>query len=509
MLRRLGFTGRLMAIVLLALLALWAVGVGWVFVTETREEIASILYPLPEQVAAIVDLIDATEQSRWSSVIRAVNSDNLRVTVSQERPADEAGARRLPVVELFLARYLAILQPREVVATMERSDVPRWRELRLGQYWLYARQPLRLSVSLRSGGFATFETRGLIVRRLFGLPPGFTVGAVGALVGIAAIIAIAREARPLRLLAESVERFTADARFTPIASSGAPEIQKLIEAINAMQARIIDLVKARALLLGAISHDLKTYITRLRLRVEQLPVDEQREKAARDLDDMTRLIEDALALSRGTFVSARRESVDVCDLLTNLLADYPPDRVRFRLISDEAALHVKGEPVALRRLFANLIDNALRFATICEVELARRSEYLVVTVDDNGPGIPPGEREAVLEPFYRLEGSRNRTTGGSGLGLAIVKQIAEAHGGSIAIDVSPQQGTRVTFTLLAVQKNVNSVSGAPDPDAVIEITGLRNPCSSLSPSTGLTEISSPLMRRQSGHREHNATSQTD
>jgi two-component system, OmpR family, osmolarity sensor histidine kinase EnvZ len=93
MLRRLGFTGRLMAIVLLALLALWAVGVGWIFVTESREEIASALYPLPEQVATIVDLVDATEQSRWSSVVRAVNSENLRVTVSRERPADKAGTR--------------------------------------------------------------------------------------------------------------------------------------------------------------------------------------------------------------------------------------------------------------------------------------------------------------------------------------------------------------------------------------------------------------------------------
>jgi two-component system, OmpR family, osmolarity sensor histidine kinase EnvZ len=449
MLRRLGFTGRLMAIVLLALLALWAVGVGWIFVTETREEIASTLYPLPEQVAAIMDLIDATEPSRWPSVIRAVNSDNLRVTLSQNRPADETGARRLPAVELFMARYLAILQPREVVATMERSDFPRWRELRLGEYWLYARQPLRLSVSLKTGGFATFETRGLIVRRLFGLPPGFTVGAVGALVGIAAILAIAREARPLRLLAESVESFTADARFTPIASGGAPEIQKLIDAINAMQARIVDLVKARALLLGAISHDLKTYITRVRLRVEQLSVDEQREKAARDLDDMTRLLDDALALSQGTFVSTRRESVDVCDLLANLLADYPPDRVRLRVASDGTASDVKGEPVALKRLFANLIDNALRFATLCEVTLARHREQLIVTVDDDGPGIALQERQAVLEPFYRLEGSRSRTTGGSGLGLAIVKQIAEAHGGSIVIDASPQRGTRVICTLPA------------------------------------------------------------
>jgi signal transduction histidine kinase len=457
MLRRLGFTGRLMAIVLLALLAIWAVGVGWIFITETREEIANTFYPLPEQVGAIVDLLDATERSRWPSVIRAVNSENLRVAISKERPAEAAGARRVPAIELFLARYLATLQPRDVIATMDPSEIPRWRELRFGGYWLYARQPLHLSVSLKSGGYATFETRGLIVRRLFGLPPGFSVGAIGALVGIAAIVAIAREARPLRLLAESVEGFTADVRPAPISGGGAPEIRKLIGAVNAMQGRIVDLVRSRALLLGAISHDLKTYITRLRLRIEQLPDDEQRAKAAHDLDDMTRLLDDALALSRGTFVSTRRESVDVSDLLRSLLEDYPAGRVRFRDAFREAAPEVNGDPVALRRLFANLIDNALRFGTNCDVTLgetasdasapARQRAQLIVTIDDDGPGIPPGKRQAVLEPFYRLEESRSRSTGGSGLGLAIVKQIAEAHGGTLAIDISPQHGTRVTVTL--------------------------------------------------------------
>jgi len=336
MLRRLGFTGRLMAIVLLALLALWAVGVGLVFVSETREEIASTLYPLPEQVAAIVELIDSTEPGRRPPVLRAVGSDLLRVSIAQERPPADSGAERLPAVEQFLSRYLHALQPREVTATIERSNLPRWRELRFGQYWLYARKPLYLTVSLRNGGYAVFEMRGQLGRRLFGLPPGFIVGALGAFVAIAAIIAIAREARPLRLLADSVARFTGDAAPAPLAPAGAPEIRKLIEAINAMQRRIVDLVSARTLLLGAISHDLKTYITRLRLRIEVLPIEAQREKAARDLDDMTVLIDDALAMSQGTFVSARREPVDLDKLLARLVADYPTSQVRFRSAPDTA-----------------------------------------------------------------------------------------------------------------------------------------------------------------------------
>jgi two-component system osmolarity sensor histidine kinase EnvZ len=449
MLRRLGFTGRLMAIVMLALVALWAIGVGWIFVSETREQIASRLYPLPEQAAAIVDLIDATEPARRPAVLKAVSSETLRVTIEREPPTMDVGSERLPVVEQFLSRYLRVLEPREVIATIERSGLPRWRELRFGQYWLYARQPLHLAVSLRGGDYAVFEARGQLGRRLFGLPPGFGVGALGALVGIAAILAIAREARPLRVLAARVAGFTGDALPAPVAAAGAPEIRKLIEAVNAMQERIVDLVKGRTLLLGAISHDLKTYITRLRLRVEQLPADDQRDKAVRDLDDMTALIDDALAAARGTSVSARREPVHLCELLAGLVADYPDRQVRFGSAAEADAMHIAGEPVALRRLFANLIENALRFGTCCEIALVLCGAHLRVTVDDDGPGIPAGERRAVLEPFYRLEPSRSRATGGSGLGLAIVKQIAEAHGGTVFIAASPPGGTRVAIMLPA------------------------------------------------------------
>jgi signal transduction histidine kinase len=134
-----------------------------------------------------------------------------------------------------------------------------------------------------------------------------------------------------------------------------------------------------------------------------------------------------------------------------LVADYPDRPVRFCAAVDAKAVRIEGEPVALRRLFANLIDNALRFGTSCDIALARCGEHLCVSVDDDGPGTPASERQAVLEPFYRLEPSRSRATGGSGLGLAIVKQIAEAHGGSIAIDASPLGGARVTITLPAAR----------------------------------------------------------
>ena len=175
-----------------------------------------------------------------------------------------------------------------------------------------------------------FESKGDLSRRLFGLPPGFWVGALGSLVAIAALLAIYREARPLRELARAVSGFSGRVPPQPVRARGAPDIRKLIAAVNEMQARIAALVKGRTVLLGAISHDLKTYITRLRLRVEEIASDEHKEKAVRDLDDMTVLIDDALAVARGGTVSDRREAVDLGKIVADIVADSPPGRVTVR-----------------------------------------------------------------------------------------------------------------------------------------------------------------------------------
>ena len=444
MLGRLGFAGRLMAIVLFALIALWAAGLGWLFISESREDLAARLFPLPEQVAGIVELIEKVDPSERPTVLKAVSTDRLHVTIAPERPQAAAGMERLPLVERFLSRYLRALRPREVIAIGYRTTLPRWREWRPGDYWLGGRRSLHFAVSLRSGDYVAFEALGPMARRLFGWPPGFGIGLLGALIGIAAVIAIAREARPLRALSRSLEQFTGDVSAPQVQPAGAPEIRKLIIAVNDMQARIFELVRSRTLLLGAVSHDLKTYITRLRLRVERLPEEEQRDKAVRDLDEMTRLLEDALAVTRGGFATGQRQPVDLHALLSGLVDDSRQGGGEIRAELGDAPLVVGAEPVAVRRLFVNLIENALRFAPHCIVRRLADPGGTVIAIDDDGPGIPPEAREQVFQPFFRLETSRSRSTGGSGLGLAIVKQIADALGARVALASSPEGGLRVT-----------------------------------------------------------------
>ena len=447
MLGRLGFAGRMMAIVLFALLSIVAIGAGIGYVARQRAHIDSTPMLLPERAAAIVEVLETTPPERRETALKAVSSDDLSVSFRDQPPPDDPRLQRLPAVERVMGQYFMEVGGREVIALLAPERVARWRQLRLGQYWIASREPLKVAIGLSTGGYAVLESRGDIGPRIWGMPPGFVIGALGALVGLAAIVAIVREARPLRQLAGSVSRFATNAEPDPVDARGAPEIRRLIGAVNDMQDRIAGLVKGRTVLLGAISHDLKTYITRLRLRAEQIPDSDQRERAVRDLNDMTTLIEDALALARGASVSERRDTIDVAALLAEEIGARKNPQLRFEDAAGITTAKVAGDSVALRRLFANLIDNALRYAKTVNVGLEANREEVVVVVDDDGPGIPALERSAVFEPFYRVDSSRSRETGGAGLGLAIARAIVEAHGGRIGAEPSPTGGARIRVVL--------------------------------------------------------------
>ncbi len=449
MLGRLGFAGRLMAIVLLALLAMQAVGTGIGYVARKKSP-GEATALLPERAAAIVALLDAAGPEQRETLLKAVVSDDLRVALAPSRPAAAPGAERLPAIEWVVAQYLPEGTDREVMALIKPESGPRWRQLRIGQYWLASREPLRISIPLKSGGFALFETSGDIGPRIYGFPPGFFIGALGALVGIAALLAILREARPLRELAGSVARFSGETPVEPVRPRGAPEIKKLIGAVNDMQARLAALIKGRTVLLGAISHDLKTYITRLRLRAEITEDADQRERTVRDLDEMSQLLDNALAASRSAGGPGRKQCVDLVEILEREAKERPPGTAEVATEASLPALAVEGDPVSLRRLFVNVIDNAVRYGTRARITVGRRDGRAEVVVDDDGPGIPESERQAVLEPFYRIEPSRSRATGGTGLGLAIARQIVEAHGGTLAIETAPGGGARLRIEIPSV-----------------------------------------------------------
>ena len=242
--------------------------------------------------------------------------------------------------------------------------------------------------------------------------------------------------RSLQRLARAADVLGEDPEGPPLAEAGPGEVRKVIAAFNRMQARVRRQLRERAQLLGAISHDLKTPITRLRLRSEMLPDAALRTKMQRDLDEMEAIVGSTLEFFRALGKDTRRQPVDIAALLDSVCEDR---RETGDTVSARGTAHApySADPQALRRCLENLVGNATRYGGGAEIEIDDNARELRIVVRDRGAGIPHGELERVFEPYYRVESSRNRASGGTGLGLSIARNIARWHGGDIRLQNAP------------------------------------------------------------------------
>jgi signal transduction histidine kinase len=286
--------------------------------------------------------------------------------------------------------------------------------------------------------------------RVWGLKPPARLGVVLALliVSITVVSAVAtyQLSRPIREFTEALRRFGTDPRASPIPEAGPRELRSSIGAFNAMQAQIQKFVDDRTAMLAAISHDLRTPLTKMRLRGEFVEDDEQRARLFRDVDDMQAMVDSALAFFRDDFQGEETTTFDFPEMLRTIADDYTDQGSEITCDSTE---HVafRGRPFALKRAFTNLVDNAVKYGLAPELEFCLLEQRIVVVVRDSGPGIPADAAEQVFAPFYRLERSRNRATGGVGLGLTSARAIVRAHGGDISLRNRPSGGLEAEVTL--------------------------------------------------------------
>lgn len=240
--------------------------------------------------------------------------------------------------------------------------------------------------------------------------------------------------RPLAKLAAAADAIDPKKKGQPISDQGPIEVAQAARAFNAMMERIAHYMDERVQILAAISHDLQTPITRMRLRADMTDESPERSKLLADLAELERLVQDGLAYSRGSHGNGERRSrIDLASFVESIAYDYQ-DTGKPVSISGAITGTLETKPHALRRILTNLIDNALKFGGEAEISVETRSAGAVaICVMDRGPGIPESEIEATMQPFYRVEQSRSRETGGSGLGLAIALQLATALGGSIKL----------------------------------------------------------------------------
>jgi signal transduction histidine kinase len=231
-----------------------------------------------------------------------------------------------------------------------------------------------------------------------------------------------------------------------------------------MQSRIRSHIRQRAHILAAITHDLQTPLTRLRLRLEKVEDAELRDKLISDLSAMQGMVREGLDLARSMDSAEAVQRLDLDSLIDSVCAD-ASDAGQNVQVTGSIGASLMARPIALRRCLTNLLDNAVKYGHEARVSVARQDGNAVIRIRDKGTGIPQEEFEKVFEPFYRLESSRSRHTGGTGIGLTIAKNIAEQHGGSIALRNHEEGGLEVTLKLpLGLSGSVTASSTASTQD---------------------------------------------
>jgi signal transduction histidine kinase len=256
--------------------------------------------------------------------------------------------------------------------------------------------------------------------------------------------------RPLQQLAQAATDLGQDINRPALTESGAKEIQQAIKAFNFMQLRIRDHIQQRTQMLAAITHDLQTPLTRLRLRLEKVSDNELHDKLVGDLSNMQMMVKEGLDLARSMDSNERLQALDIDSLLDSICTDASDAGHDVSLI-DKSKVTVMARPQALRRCLNNLLDNAIKYGHGAQIHLLQSTEakqkWLHICVRDRGNGIPPDQQNRVFEPFYRIETSRSRETGGTGLGLTIAMNIARQHNGKISLSNLPEAGLEVRLSL--------------------------------------------------------------
>jgi two-component system osmolarity sensor histidine kinase EnvZ len=257
-----------------------------------------------------------------------------------------------------------------------------------------------------------------------------------------AILFLRNQIKPIQRLADAAESFGKGREVPNFRPRGATEVRRAAHAFIEMKSRVERAIEQRTTMLAGVSHDLRTVLTRFKLELALLKDSGEAEAMNKDVDEMSRMLEAYLAFARGD-AGEQSASTDMNELLEQLKTDAERDG-RNVTVAFRGAPVVTVRPNAFKRCLANLVSNAARYGKSISITGQRDHRWLIVTVDDDGPGIPSGMREDVFKPFLRLDDARNQDEGGTGLGLAIARDIARSHGGDITLGESSLGGLRAT-----------------------------------------------------------------
>ncbi|QNB06786.1 HAMP domain-containing protein [Herbaspirillum frisingense] len=445
----LGSIGNRIFFLLLAGIVVAVMATTWLSGNERRSTLRELRFQhLADRVEQIVQAVDDIPPPQRPIVLQAATNFGFEARmVDDMNDAIGPNASTSPLIEMLQSR----LGEDRKIAVQRESECP---PLRADDAHAPRRDTCRVI-------YVSLHDQALMRLRLHqpGEPPalrgrGGPGGPFGlqyillflALIAMLAWLVARMATSPIRQLAQAASRLGSDIDHAPLAETGPTEIRQAAHAFNAMQGRIRRQIQHRTHMLAAITHDLQTPLTRMRLRLEKVTDAELQQKLIDDLGVMHGMVREGLDLARSMDSSEKIQALDIDSLLDSVCAD-AADAGQDVSLQGSTRAFVMAQPGALRRCLTNLIDNACKYGRQARVSIALEQQKIAIRIRDQGPGIPDAELEAVFEPFYRLETSRSRDTGGTGLGLTIALNIAENHHGQLRLRNLAEGGLEVLLEL--------------------------------------------------------------
>lgn len=400
------------------------------------------------RIGDMIRILEATSPGERANVMRAVPAETLRLTPGI---ADRTETAQVEASEMLDAAREALAQalgPAAEFRVMDAQPVylqpDSWYARNFGER---AGMRIDAAVRLRDGTWITAQSTEPARATNFFTRMVRNLLIVDAAMLVLVFVAVRQVTRPLSVLAGAAEELGRNIDRPPLPEEGAAELVQASRALNTMQDRLKRYVQTRMHVLAAMSHDLKTPITRMRLRAEMLDDAQLKARFVKDFDSLQEMVNSTLDYMRGLGDGGELlEPIDLTALISSLKED-AEEAGRVVTLYGDARSPVPGRAQALKRCLQNLIDNALAYGKRADITVRDEGEAVNIAIRDDGPGIPESEMEKVFEPFYRVEGSRNRNSGGSGLGLSIARNIAQAHGGTVRLRNLASGGLEVTLRL--------------------------------------------------------------
>lgn len=427
---------------------------SWIYSLDRGQAVRAVGgFALAQRVANLTRLVEEAPLDWRERIVTGISDQAFQVTLSIDAPSFDQAENDAAVsqaISEFLIEELSLGPERRplVSATAGAARMPGpmmgpgpgAMMHGMGPFGVFGGfRDLQVAVPLADGQWLTFAT--VLPESGSGFSRQFLVsmGIMAVMVLAASAWAVRRVAAPLGALSAAAERFGRDLNAPPLPEAGTTETRHAARAFNAMQARLRRLIESRTRLLAAISHDLRTPLTLLRLRAENVEDTGERERMLSTIAEMDAMVGVALEFARDEAKTERARATDVTALIQSIVDDMGDAGLPVEMEHSEPVV-LQCRPMALKRALTNLIENAVKYGKAAHVAIETTPASVTIMVDDEGPGIPETELTRVFEPFYRVEGSRSRESGGVGLGLAIALSAVEAHGGRLTLRNRPEGG---------------------------------------------------------------------